>query len=224
VGGCERASPFKKEDHLRSLNLRSNRLTGTLPSALGSFSQLIYLRIENNRIHGTIPPEIGELEALEHIHIGGNDLSGTIPFSFYNLRNLKFVWIHDTQIGGTIADGIQNLRNLQSLYLHKNDLEGTLPEELAYLPQLERLKIYGNRLRDESKWKSIFGRGEEDFDVDDPQQWANDHAALREFKRRKYGSRLTSRESLEDNDRSLRHPWNLQQIEKQIERERHRGL
>jgi len=75
---------------LETLQLSDNRLTGTLPPAVGQLSQtLTLLNVEKNAFNGTIPQAIGNLSALTILYMGRNSLVGTIPYSITNLLICK---------------------------------------------------------------------------------------------------------------------------------------
>ncbi|MCY4581197.1 MAG: hypothetical protein OXE50_00115, partial [Chloroflexi bacterium] len=62
-----------------TLDLRWNRLTGEIPSELGSLSNLESLGLGLNQLTGEIPPWLGDLSNLEQLFLNSNDLSGEIP-------------------------------------------------------------------------------------------------------------------------------------------------
>jgi len=47
------------------------------------------LDLRNNKLTGTIPPEIGKLSNLIHLYLSGNELTGTIPPKLKNLTQIK---------------------------------------------------------------------------------------------------------------------------------------
>ena len=63
---------------LRSLNLRNNSLSGTIPD-LGSLDSLTHLRLHRNALSGSIPASLGGLEKLQELYLHGNALTGMIP-------------------------------------------------------------------------------------------------------------------------------------------------
>ena len=62
-------------------------MTGTIPSSLGSLSNLSELWLSNNQLTGTIPSSLGNLSNLWGLHLSSNQLTGTIPSSLDNLSN-----------------------------------------------------------------------------------------------------------------------------------------
>ena len=63
---------------LFQLWLGENVVTGTLPSSLGSLSQILKLDLAWNRLTGSIPPSIGSLMALTRINLADNSLGGML--------------------------------------------------------------------------------------------------------------------------------------------------
>jgi hypothetical protein len=66
---------------LSELNLANNRLTGEIPTWLGSMTELNTLDLSNNLLVGGVPPELGQL-TLVNFNVSDNHLSGSIPETF----------------------------------------------------------------------------------------------------------------------------------------------
>ena len=85
--------PFPPElgqlGQLRSLDLRSNGLTGTIPPTLGRLGQLEWLHLDHNRLTCAIPPELGQLGHLRELGLGNNLLTGSIPTSLEPLLQVR---------------------------------------------------------------------------------------------------------------------------------------
>ncbi|MCH8961562.1 MAG: RsmD family RNA methyltransferase [Bacteroidetes bacterium] len=73
------------------LDLRSNRLTGSIPPELGNLANLEILFLNNNDLTGSIPVELGNLTNLSFLLLEANDLTGSIPVELGNLANLTFL-------------------------------------------------------------------------------------------------------------------------------------
>ena len=128
------------------LDLSENELNGTIPSELGSLSNLGVLRLSENQLRGTIPPELGNLTNLEVLNLFENRLSGTIPSELGNLSNLGALALFNNNLRGTIPSDLARLNNLRWLLLWSNQLDGSIPPELGKLTNLEWLYLSDNRL------------------------------------------------------------------------------
>ena len=128
------------------LDMNSEGLTGTIPSELGSLSNLQYLDLSDNQLTGGIPPELGSLTNLESLHLWGNRLTGEIPRELGGLSNLIGLDLVNNQLSGTIPAELGSLSRLEWLFLNDNQLVGTIPVALDSLTNLENLRLSGNRL------------------------------------------------------------------------------
>ena len=84
------------------INLRENRLRGTLPSELGSLSNLESLSLLDNGLRGTLPSELGSLSNLQHLILSKNSLRGTLPSELGDLSNLQWLWLEENSLRGTL--------------------------------------------------------------------------------------------------------------------------
>ena len=128
------------------LDLSENELNGTIPSELGSLTNLETLRLSDNQLRGTIPPELGNLTNLEVLNLFENRLSGTIPSELGNLSNLGALALFNNNLRGTIPSDLAKLNKLRWLLLWGNQLDGSIPPELGRLTNLEWLYLSDNRL------------------------------------------------------------------------------
>ncbi|MBO1347337.1 MAG: putative Ig domain-containing protein [Hormoscilla sp. GUM202] len=128
------------------VKMSDNALSGTIPSELGSLSELQTLELNDNDLSGTIPSELGELSNLSRLQLNDNDLSGTIPSKLGDLSNLIDLHLNDNSLSGTIPSKLGELSNLIGLHLQDNSLSGTIPSELGDL-KLWMLYLYNNSLR-----------------------------------------------------------------------------
>ena len=86
--------------NLRYIGLNKNSLSGTIPASLGQLTLLGCLTLERNMLMGTIPPEIGLLTALTILDMSKNRFSGNIPSSFSNLRALETYSLSENSLTG----------------------------------------------------------------------------------------------------------------------------
>jgi Leucine-rich repeat (LRR) protein len=137
---------YVKNNHVTTINLYANSLTGTLPAELGDLAYLENLSLYLNRIGGTIPAELGNLSQLTYLSLRSNQLSGTIPAELGNLDQLETLFLNWNQLTGSIPPELGNLSQLKSCRLNGNQLSGNIPTELTNLSQLETLWLHTNQL------------------------------------------------------------------------------
>ncbi|GAB4578464.1 MAG: hypothetical protein Fur0022_11990 [Anaerolineales bacterium] len=78
--------------NLQTLELGNGNLAGQIPD-LSNMTQLEYLNLYDNRLTGSIPEALGNLFLLKFIAVGKNNLAGSLPISLTNLSQLyNFNW------------------------------------------------------------------------------------------------------------------------------------
>jgi len=93
-------------DSLRTLILRSNGLTGPIPSELGGLANLTGLVLSQNQLTVTIPAELGNLANLAEFNISINQLTGTIP---PELGNLGYLFVYQNLLDGPLPETLTDL-------------------------------------------------------------------------------------------------------------------
>lgn len=132
---------------LNHLDLSDNRLTGTLPPAIGQLSQtLTYLSVEKNAINGTIPEAIGNLSALTILYMGTNSFVGAIPNSITNLLDLQALDLNGNKLLGNFPKDLQRMnQSLTYLDLSNNRLSGWIPKVIGTLENLRNFNLSMNK-------------------------------------------------------------------------------
>ncbi|KAK4355937.1 hypothetical protein RND71_024908 [Anisodus tanguticus] len=121
---------FGKMDTLRIISLRSNRLSGNLPSAITSLPSLQSLFLQNNNLSGPIPSSISnKLNVLDLSH---NLFTGKIPETIKNLSQLTGLSLQNNLFSGPIPN--ITLPRLRHLNLSHNNLNGSVPLSLQTFP------------------------------------------------------------------------------------------
>lgn len=124
--------------NLRHLNLRSNDLTGTLPLELFRAQRLQSLVLYGNSLSGSIPKQVGDLKLLQSLDLSRNEISGSIPDSILECRRLRSLGLSQNNLTGSVPSGFgRALGSLQKLDLSYNSLSGLIPDDLGSLSRLQ---------------------------------------------------------------------------------------
>ena len=81
---------------------------------------VVSLNLGNNSLSGTVPPEIGGLINLSHLHLGFNQLTGTLPSELGDLTRLEFLDLSYNRLWGELPSSMNALTRLISLYSLSN--------------------------------------------------------------------------------------------------------
>lgn len=136
LGGQLPDSIARLPREIQALNLGKNRISGSIPPAIGDLIGLTTLGLESNLLNGTIPAGIGNMKNLTKLALQGNRLTGPIPSSIGDLTQLLELDLSSNALSGFIPDTLANLNHLTSLNLSGNALTGQVPREIFSLPSL----------------------------------------------------------------------------------------
>ncbi|CAH8391494.1 unnamed protein product [Eruca vesicaria subsp. sativa] len=107
-----------KENKLVYLNLRFNKLNGTLPESLGTLRNLQTLDLSTNSFSGSLPSSVGNMSSLKKLDISFNAMNGTIAESFGKLEELVELYLMENQWNGVLLKShFVNLRSLKIIHL-----------------------------------------------------------------------------------------------------------
>lgn len=121
-----------KLSQLRVLSLRSNRLSGEIPSDFSNLTLLRSLYLQNNEFSGDFPPSLPGLGRLTRLDLSSNNFSGSIPFAVNNLTHLTRLFLQKNQFSGTLPS--INPLNLVDFNVSNNNLNGSIPSVLSRFP------------------------------------------------------------------------------------------
>jgi len=124
---------FSNLTHLRTLSLRFNALTGSLPSDLASCVNLRNLYIQRNLLSGQIPDFLFTLPDMVRLNMGFNNFSGPISTSFNNFTRLKTLFLENNHLSGSIPEF--NAFTLDQFNVSNNVLNGSVPVKLQTFSQ-----------------------------------------------------------------------------------------
>ncbi|GKB33519.1 kinase-like domain-containing protein [Tanacetum coccineum] len=109
------------------LDLRSNSLSGSIPSEIKDLKMLSYLDLSYNNLSRTITSSLGECISLKNLYLSGNRFQGIIPSSLSSLGGLGFLDISQNYFSGKIPQFLDKWVSLEFLNLSFNDFEGEVP-------------------------------------------------------------------------------------------------
>lgn len=136
----------QKLTQLKQLDLSSSSILGSLPSSLGSLSNLDFLSLFNNSITGTVPLELGKLSSLRFLNLSWNSFTGEIPSSVSDIKNLSFLDLSSNFFSGQIPVEFGSFLGLKLLNLSNNSLSSYIPSEISNLSALVELDLGYNYL------------------------------------------------------------------------------
>mmetsp|Transcript_35939 Transcript_35939/g.68921 ORF Transcript_35939/g.68921 Transcript_35939/m.68921 type:complete len:162 (-) Transcript_35939:429-914(-) len=99
------------------LSLIRHQLTGTIPSELGTLTNLVHLDLKYNELTGTIPCELAALSGLTYLEIAVNQLVGSIPSELGSLTGVTRMSLGMNNVTGTIPSSFAALTSVGRLYL-----------------------------------------------------------------------------------------------------------
>ncbi|XP_022981273.1 probable leucine-rich repeat receptor-like serine/threonine-protein kinase At3g14840 isoform X2 [Cucurbita maxima] len=127
--------------NLLIISLLGNRLTGSIPAAIGNISTLVDLVLEMNHFSGRLPPQLGNLLSLSRLLLTSNNFSGELPSSLARIASLTDFRVSDNHFTGPIPNFIQNWTNLTKIVIQASGLSGPIPSEIGLLTKLTDVRI-----------------------------------------------------------------------------------
>jgi hypothetical protein len=118
------------------VDLEQNNLQGNVPPDLYLLQFLKTLNLSSNRMTGSLPSTIGQMTYLEELYLDNNDLGGQMDLDFSGIADMRVIDISSNRISGTIPDSLWNATSLQEIHLDGNVLSGTISDSAVNLQSL----------------------------------------------------------------------------------------
>ncbi|KAJ3282033.1 hypothetical protein HDU79_010303 [Rhizoclosmatium sp. JEL0117] len=110
---------FSPLQNLVQLYLRSNNLTGPIPSSIGALKNLMYLALDRNSLSGEVPVELGTIPLKTLVLEFNSELCGPLPSGFSaRIGKMDGLFVDGTAIVGvTRSDGrgLNSVMDIQKL-------------------------------------------------------------------------------------------------------------
>ncbi|KAK1369331.1 Leucine-rich repeat receptor protein kinase EXS-like [Heracleum sosnowskyi] len=135
-----------KFPELQAINLRKNRIEGSLPLWLTNATE-IYL--QQNLFSGPIPDVISELTQLRILDVSKNRLTGRIPSSICTMTVLEILSLRENQLSGQLPKCWNDYQQIYVLDTASNNLSGEIPSSMGLLRYIFILSLSNNSLSGE---------------------------------------------------------------------------
>ena len=154
--------------YTKTLDLRGNLLTGSVPNSIGTCVNLHELHLGHsvevldgevaeheggdsssvNNSNSTLPSEdvMSSLTSLTHLTLVGLGLVGPIPTSIFSLPRLTYLDLSENALSGDIPANFSS-STLRHLSLADNKISGTVPAALLKSASLSQLMLGNNLLQ-----------------------------------------------------------------------------
>lgn len=102
----------------------------------------------SNRMSGTLPSELGST-GLTELQLFSNRFTGTLADEFYNNIGLTLLRLDFNSFSGAISSRIGDMIDLKELWMNNNTFTGSLPATVARLSNMrESVIVFSSSGRD----------------------------------------------------------------------------
>eukprot|EP00563_Minutocellus_polymorphus_P004870 CAMPEP_0181043878 /NCGR_PEP_ID=MMETSP1070-20121207/12951_1 /TAXON_ID=265543 /ORGANISM="Minutocellus polymorphus, Strain NH13" /LENGTH=647 /DNA_ID=CAMNT_0023122253 /DNA_START=44 /DNA_END=1987 /DNA_ORIENTATION=+ len=137
---------FHSMSDLSVIVLSNNLIEGKIPSSFKKLSNLEFLAADDNQMEGNLN-HIKELDTLKYVYLEDNFFTESLSDStFDGWTKLKQLDLSDNEFSGTVPASLLNHEHLTVLDLHDNDLTGPIPEVSDKQDKLTYLALHKNSL------------------------------------------------------------------------------
>ena len=104
---------------LQHVNLKRNRLTGSLPDVL-CWQRLELLLLAANKLSGSLPSSFACMSKVGKLHLEINMFSGSIPDAVAAMTDITFFDLSLNRWSGSIPDSLGHITHVSEVYLQQN--------------------------------------------------------------------------------------------------------
>ena len=122
--------------NLKYLGMQQGGLSGTIPTEIGTLTNLSILDFDFNQLTGTLPTELISLSKLTQFDVNDNKLSGSISVVGGLGLGMNFISLHKNAFTGVVPDAIGAYTNLKTFTVHQTQICGKMPESVCKLFEL----------------------------------------------------------------------------------------
>ncbi|GMH28681.1 hypothetical protein Nepgr_030524 [Nepenthes gracilis] len=137
-------------DQLSVLDLRSNKLHGTIPSSFGKCGSLRTMVLNGNQLGGQLPPSLLSCQRLQVLDMGNNNFKGTFPYWLGSLPELQVLILHSNSFHGNVGTSKRKhpFSKLRIFDISNNSFNSTLPSSfLQCFKDMMNSTEYGGKLQ-----------------------------------------------------------------------------
>uniref|UniRef100_A0A7N0U8F9 non-specific serine/threonine protein kinase n=1 Tax=Kalanchoe fedtschenkoi TaxID=63787 RepID=A0A7N0U8F9_KALFE len=134
---------------LRDFRLQYNRLTGEVPSGIGSLGTLVVLQLTGNNFTGSLPPQVCAGGKLMNLTVSDNGFTGPVPISLKNCSSLYRLRLQNNRLESDVGQAFGVYPNLTYIELSNNSLYGELSDEWRFSKDLYAMKLDRNLISGE---------------------------------------------------------------------------
>ncbi|KAL0695902.1 hypothetical protein Bca4012_063082 [Brassica carinata] len=131
--------------HLTTLDFSNNNFNGSIPRCIGNIkSFLSVLNLRHNRLSGSLPEN--RCKSLRSLDVGHNQLVGKLPKSLIHCSTLEVLNVESNRINDTFPFWLSSMKELQVLVLRSNAFHGPI-HQTWYCSKLHIIDISHNHFR-----------------------------------------------------------------------------
>ena len=106
-------------ESLERLHLSHNSFTGSIPISMASTAELlrpyVYINLKSNQLSGELPSGLN-WKNLWYLDLGGNLLEGPLPADIHNMPSVRHLYLDHNQFNGTLLKTV--LDSIVQTYPH----------------------------------------------------------------------------------------------------------